>query len=123
MDDKLNLHIADVRAKVFVRDNYQCQYPGCKFMGSMHLQIAHRISKTKGNRKYIKKKFNLQTEKDIDNVIHHELNLVSSCSKHNSYFNIGNKPVERDELLDKIMGDYTGGVYENIKSICGYWRK
>jgi len=50
---KNDLKIYETKMAVFARDGYKCQYPGCQIMGIDNLQAAHRIAKSKSNRKYI----------------------------------------------------------------------
>jgi len=102
-----DLKIKETRDRVYYRDGFRCQYPECNRIGYMSLEMAHRISKGKDNVNYVMnfwyKNFSqMISNKKAEEILNHDLNLVSSCSKHNSYFNIGNSPVERDRLLFEI---------------------
>jgi 5-methylcytosine-specific restriction endonuclease McrA len=102
-----DLEISDTRARVYCRDGFQCQYPRCGQIGYTNLEMAHRISKGKGNVFYVMNFWwhnyaEWITAEYAKKILNHDMNLVSSCSKHNSYFNIGNQPVERDKLLREI---------------------
>ena len=95
----------DVRELVFARDFYVCQKCG----NNENLGIAHRIKQGHGTINYIKKfvmkKYNLTLKKyQILEIINDPLNLVVACNGAcNDSFNIFNKPVQRDELIIKIL--------------------
>jgi hypothetical protein len=85
------------------RDRWHCTVPGCC---NHDIQVAHRIQKYKvfgvleiwnntynENRNYHWIKYN---------VIHHPLNVTTSCAFHNSSFNIGNNPGAVREKLEEI---------------------
>lgn len=99
------------RDYIYARDFYKCQYQGCHVIGYDNLQMAHRIAQTKTNAKYICHFIyeNIGLVKSItwvtENVLHHRFNIVTSCPEHNSSFNIGNNPGERDKLLMDIIDD------------------
>lgn len=108
------LDIGETRIRVYTRDFFHCQYPGCNISGYMNLQMAHNVSKGKGNTSYVIGFWLREFGKDItineaEKILNHDMNLTTSCPNHNSYFNIGNNPVERDKLLKKI---------ENSKNSC-----
>ena len=92
------------------RDNWACQFSGCDKPSS---EIAHRISKSKANKRIIKDligEFGFKIK--VDDVIHHNFNLVASCKDHNDYFNIGFRPVEVARLLKIIIDDLVESGYE-----------
>ncbi len=91
------------------RDAFICQYPRCY---DKAVQIAHRIAKSEDNKKVIQ---DIITGKNIkikvNDVIHHPLNLVACCYRmsHNDGFNIGNKPEQSNELINKIIEEIENG--------------
>ena len=88
------------------RDLWRCQFHGCDNSSS---EIAHRISKSKSNKRMIKdliKELGLKLK--VDDIINHKFNLVASCKDHNDYFNIGFRPVEVARLLKSIIEDLKG---------------
>ncbi len=102
--------IDDTRDRVYVRDSFLCQFFGCHEGSVNRLQMAHRLAKTQANRAWIKRTTHILlnvdlTEHQVDLIIHHDFNLVTSCAKHNDYFNIGNKPNDRKVLLIRICRD------------------
>lgn len=63
----------------------------CERCGDRATEVAHRIANTKvNNKKYGK------------DVIMHANNKRASCHGCNDYFNIGNKPVQAEELVKII---------------------
>jgi len=85
------------------RAGWRCQFSGCK---ERSLEIAHRISKSKSNKRMIRDLIEeLGLKIKVDDVIHHNFNLVASCKAHNDYFNIGFRPVEVAMLLKRIIDD------------------
>jgi hypothetical protein len=105
--ERKNLDIMDVRLHIYERDGYKCCHPECGVMDFYSLQMAHRIAKTNFNRFYIRSMIRLHfnvdvRKKTIEKILHHPLNLVTSCSKHNDYFNIGFKRNEAEELIKLI---------------------
>lgn len=103
-----DIEIMDIRLEIYNRDNYTCQYPDCNIKGFDNLQLAHRIGQ--GHNLSIEnyfrwfKEINL-TKKFIEIILNHKFNLVSSCAKHNDYFNIGFKNEATIKLLNKIWLD------------------
>ena len=73
------------------------------------LSLAHRIKQGVQSEKFIYKymieHYNLDlSNKQIKQIIHHPENLVVACrGACNDSFNIFYKPVERNELLEKII--------------------
>ena len=106
------MEIAETREYIYARDYYKCQYPGCHVVGYDNLQLAYRIAQTKTNRDYVQRyifdKYGVRlTKTDAMALLHHYDNLITSCAKHNSTFNIGNVPEERDRLIEIIFEDVT----------------
>ncbi|MBV6342416.1 HNH endonuclease [Candidatus Magnetobacterium casense] len=99
----------EVRAEVFARDIWSCQYPGCGVVGGLGIQIAHRIADTESNRKECRALFGLKRKAEEDAIINHPMNLVTSCAKHNSRFNVGNVKAKRLELFRAIYEKLFGG--------------
>ncbi|MDA3900041.1 MAG: hypothetical protein PF637_05925 [Spirochaetes bacterium] len=101
------MKVHDTKMKVFTRDGFTCQK--CKKMFEFSdLELAHRIMKGKAARRYIRswyqeRFFEVLSEADIDRIIHHPLNLVTSCKKCNSSFNCFNNYCETEILLTKII--------------------
>lgn len=95
----------DIRNYVYTRDFFSCQKCG----GVENLGIAHRIKSGKGTQKYIKNfmisKYNITLNMmQVNQIINDPLNLILACNGDcNDSFNIFNKPVQRDELLQKII--------------------
>lgn len=101
------------RKKIYSRDFFLCQR--CfKGRNEVNLEIAHRIKqgdkRSKKNytfnfiRNYVLEKHGIEVSKSqIIEIIDHDYNVVLSCSKCNDYFNIFNKPEERNDLLNKIL--------------------
>lgn len=93
----------DQRQEIFARDGYICKICG-RHIYNLHPQIAHRIKQGKQTINFLKKHKNGLTDKQCISIINHELNLVTTCSlKCNDKCNIFYNPVERDDLLNKIM--------------------
>jgi hypothetical protein len=107
--------IEEHRRAIFERDHYQCRHVdenGIRCPESA-TEIAHgigqgihaiSITRTEWNGEFKESRPYNWIEK---NVIHHPLDVFSSCRKHNDYFNIGNNPVKRREKLYEI--------HENLK--------
>ncbi len=98
MTERNGFQIAEMKVKIFERDNYRCGHCGLSIFRNGTPQCAHRIAKTESNiKKYGK------------SVIHHELNLVSTCSLYcNGHMNIGYRTAEAEELADKIRDAMLG---------------
>jgi len=100
--------IDETREFIYCRDNWQCQYKGCKSVPVEMLQLAHKISKGLTGQKYVQRylleKYDLYlTLKQIKNeFIHNHLNMITSCPKHNDYFNCLNNPVEANKIIEAI---------------------
>ena len=65
----------------------------CERCGKRSTEVAHGISKGKYGRKAVKTLWKdmfdeVLSEKDIDDIIHHEFNTHASCRLCNDYFNI-----------------------------------
>jgi hypothetical protein len=97
------------KQKIFERDNYTCQRCGCT--DHSKLSIAHRIKQGEGTLNYIKKTLTRRNiffadKVIIEKIINSPLNVVTACQQGcNDFYNIFNKPVERDKLLDDILKD------------------
>lgn len=92
------------RLKIYARDKFRCQHKGCYVLGIRDLQLAHCIAQTESNAKMVERITGYPNPWDI---INHPDNLKTSCSKHNPYFNIGNKP--------KIAEPLIWSIYHKIK--------
>lgn len=90
--------IYETRGYVYRRDGWVCQQEECL---EIEIELAHKISQSKANIKMVMRLLDVD-KKTALKIIHHPLNLVTSCSKHNSSFNIGNNPVEAEKLLYEI---------------------
>lgn len=64
----------------------------CKRCGMPATEIAHRLNANKSNIK-----------KYGDDIINHNINMVVSCQKCNSYFSISNRPQTIKALVDLIL--------------------
>ena len=92
MTERNGFQIAETKVKIFERDNYRCGHCGLSIFRNGTPQCAHRIAKTESNIK-----------KYGASVIHHELNMVATCSLYcNGHMNIGYRTAEAEELADKI---------------------
>lgn len=102
-----DLTVYDTKMKVFTRDGFTCQK--CKKTYPVgELELAHRIMKGKTARRYIRNWYMVRflrqlSEKEIDGIIHHPLNLATSCRKCNSSFNCFNDYCETEKILEKII--------------------
>ena len=98
MTERNGFQIAETKVKIFERDNYRCGHCGLSIFRDGTPQCAHRIAQTESNIK-----------KYGASVIHHELNLVSTCSLYcNGHMNIGYRTAEAEELADKIRDAMLG---------------
>lgn len=98
MTERDNFEIAEMKVKIFERDNYRCGHCGLSIFRNGTPQCAHRIAKTESNIK-----------KYGASVIHHELNMVATCSLYcNGHMNIGYRTAEAEELADKIRDAMLG---------------
>lgn len=104
MNDKLK----NVYKNVYARDAFMCQK-----CGKPAIQIAHKIRQgSKTIKNPVIKHINVDLlhiyniDKSVnwiwENVIYNEDNLIASCQVCNDSFNIWNKPVQAQELLDII---------------------
>jgi len=108
----MNEKIAEKKKEIFDKHGWRCER-----CGQQATDLAHRIAKSKANRKniynYCKKEYKLELKQfEIDKIIHHELNLACSCKACNDYFNIGNKPEKSKKLLQKILTELEY-IYKN----------
>jgi len=104
----------DTYKRVYARDGYRCCK--CGETDQSKLQIAHRIrqgTKTQKNAaiKYIQSFIRDEIgerwsmERVWNDVIYHQFNLVCSCAKCNSSFNIFNNRIATEILLNSILDD------------------
>ena len=105
--ERKKARIEENRRRIFERDNWHCQYKNCY---SSEIEIAHRVAKSESNKAEMRmhwlRKYKIElTYGQLDAIMNHDFNIVSSCSKHNSYFNIGFNKVEKYKLLDRIYKD------------------
>ena len=97
-----------LRKAIFKRDSFTCQACGAT---DHHITMAHRIKQGEGSIKYIKKyaimKFQRELTTDqIDMIINNPRNVVTACTGAcNDSFNIFNKEVIRNQLLDAMLED------------------
>lgn len=89
----------DERCFIFNRDIYQCQR-----CGNPATEIAHRIAFTESNVKEIMDTYKIKSG-EARKILNHSFNLSASCSRCNDYFNIGNNPAKKKELLKLIISD------------------
>lgn len=103
--------IAESKRRIFARDLYRCQYPGCRVTGEGRIEVAHRIAKSQSNAKEIRQFLRDEMGSDwtlamvTEKIIHHPLNMVTSCRLHNDNFNIGFITVKKLELVRRIYDD------------------
>ena len=100
---------AEQRNNIIERDNYTCQKCGAT-PGYDNLQIAHRLGNNKRAMRHIENFLELHYKKTLtkkfiqEKIIDNELDVVTTCSLEcNASFNLFFRPVERDELLTKII--------------------
>lgn len=89
--------------EIHERDGWHCQFPNCRYTD---IQVAHRICQKRilgtlndWNTQF-KEERNYQWIRA--HVIHHPLNVVTSCAFHNSKFNIAGNPGKVAEKLNEI---------------------
>ena len=102
-----DFEILETRMIVYTRDFFTCRHRNCFVCGSDNIQLAHRIAQTEANKKYVQQYWLDNFDKVIslrkaERILHHPLNLATSCIMHNSYFNVGHNPEKRKIILDKI---------------------
>ncbi len=108
--------IAESKRRIFTRDLYRCQYPGCRATGEGQIEVAHRIAQTSSNEKDIRQWLRDEIGTDWTlamvrkKIIHHRLNMVTSCRRHNDYFNIGFNRLKMMELVRRIYDDVKEGL-------------
>ena len=92
MTERQSLEASEQREQIFRDADYRCEVCGKSIYTYGTPQLAHRIAQTKANIK----RYNLA-------VIHNRLNLAPVCSlKCNDKCNIGNRPEQVKELVEKI---------------------
>jgi len=105
----MDYRIEDQLRRVHERDNWTCQK-----CGKPSNQAAHRIGKGKVNHKasmrYVMENHPEMTHLKSDDIIHHLLNMVATCSTEcNSSYNIGNNIIETNKLIEKILKELRNG--------------
>ena len=103
-----SLEIMETRKRVYMRDDYVCQYPGCSVMGFGALQLAHRIRQGQEKSVVIYWRENFGEDinlKQASDILNNDFNLVSMCSVHNSSVDITFNPLKRKNLLDTIYNN------------------
>jgi hypothetical protein len=100
----------ETRDKVFCRDNFKCVICGKHIQTYNSCQVAHSIKSGKGSENHIMAYIWSKYKKDRSRawinkyILDNEMNLSSVCSLScNDACNIFFKPVERDELIDRII--------------------
>ena len=118
---EIKLITSDKRDKVFLRDMFVCQVCGKHINRYSTPQLAHQIKSGKGSERHITAYIWNKYQKDrsgkwaTDFIIDNELNLLSTCGLDcNSRCNIFNKPVQRDELIDRIIEETECLKYERM---------
>lgn len=100
---------------ILCRDLGRCRYPGCNEKDG--LQMAHRIADTKSNKKEIQYliegvlDYGITLEWVKKNIIDHPFNVVTSCAKHNDYFNIGFNKEKKMEVIFAIINEIMEGPH------------
>ena len=96
MNQRAKFRAEEQREGLFAACEYSCVVCG-EHLGYV-AQLAHRAAKTKA-----------RLDKFGEEVIHSPLNLVPVCSlKCNDRCNIGNRPLEANDLLQRIIRINTG---------------
>ena len=103
MGEREKFEIGESILKIRIRDEGKCQ-GDC---GGPGKEVAHRIAQSEVN----KKKYG-------EEIVHHEFNLVYSCSAENSSFNIGNNPGKVARLIKLI--EELGEEYLPAKDVTEY---
>ena len=94
------------KLEILTRDNFLCQKCGQSGYGNT-LQLAHRVKQGSGTIKTIQNLIHKTYGADISKakakeIMHDELNLVTSCASCNDSFNIYFKTVQMEKLIIKI---------------------
>jgi len=97
--------IDKTKQRIFERDHCKCQHPGCC---ESAVELAHCVGQGENQIGITKTMWNIEFKEQRNyrfievHVIHNDLNMSASCSRHNSYFNIGNDPGKVLEKLKEI---------------------
>ena len=83
-----DLEVYETKSQVFERDGWKCHYCG----KPAPLQLAHRIPQTKRNLK-----------KYGPEVIHHPLNLITTCDECNDKALVGQNWAEEQSIVEEIQ--------------------
>ena len=119
------MYDADYKYSIFQRDNFKCQFEGCNICGCDNLELAHRISKGKTGQKYVKRyllekyEFNFTKREVLQYFINHRFNMVTSCKKHNDYFNVLYNPEEANKIIDEIIKSKFDEIMKSNKRLRG----
>ena len=91
MKERYKFYANEEKSRILQEAGYACVH-----CGGRAVNLAHKIAKTKANLS----KFGAE-------VIHHKFNLAAVCEKPrcNDAQNIGNKPFEVSQLVDRITKD------------------
>ena len=105
MQDRKQYTIEQTKRRIFSDAGWRCQYPGCC---EPCTELAHRIGQGDRNVMHVKRMLrerghDKHVTQQAQAIIHHDLNLAASCRKHNSYFDISNRPEDVKELVDIII--------------------
>jgi hypothetical protein len=95
-----------LRLKIFERDLYRCQCPGCTSSAS---EFSYRITRTEINTLMV-----IKIIKELYKRVYNETaarahfiyapeNILASCQKHKDYFNCVNNPEKVRDILKSIM--------------------
>jgi 5-methylcytosine-specific restriction endonuclease McrA len=92
MNEREKFRVEETKRFVFARDGYRCQNCDGSIFSFGTPQMGHRIAQSKRN-----------IEKYGKEVIHHPMNLKSTCCLAcNAAVSIGNHPVEEAKLVEEI---------------------